>query len=93
MVLELNSMFPQRGGYYQWVKYGMGNQWGFLEGWWTLLYCLTDLAIYPVLFVEYLTFFFPGVETLKIPLCLLLIWMRRSQYYRDQTHRTELGST
>ncbi len=74
-VLELNSMMPVTGGYYQWVKRALGMRFAFYEGWWTWLYTFVDLAIYPVLFVEYLSFFFPGMEAYKIPLCLAIIWI------------------
>ena len=73
-VLELNSMMPVTGGYYKWVKYALGNRWGFYEGWWTWLYTFVDLAIYPVLFVIYAGFFFPGADAYKLPLCLVFIW-------------------
>ncbi|WP_448697749.1 APC family permease [Mucilaginibacter sp. AW1-3] len=77
-VLELNSMMPVNGGYYQWVKRALGPFWGFCEGWWTWLYTFVDLAIYPVLFVEYAGFFFPQLEHLlyvKIAVCLSIIWI------------------
>ncbi len=74
-MLELNSMMPVEGGYYQWVKRGLGLRWAFYEGWWTWLYTFVDLAIYPVFFVEYAAFFFPGIETYKIPVCLAIIWI------------------
>jgi amino acid transporter len=74
-VLELNSMMPIEGGYYRWVKYALGTRWGFYEGWWTWLYTFVDLAIYPVLFVEYASFFFPELVAWKIPVCLLIIWL------------------
>ncbi|MCW3113926.1 MAG: family permease [Segetibacter sp.] len=73
-VLELNSMMPVTGGYYQWVKRGLGLRWAFYEGWWTWIYTFVDLAIYPVLFVEYASFFFPQIEAYKIPVCLIMIW-------------------
>ena len=73
-VLELNSMMPIEGGYYRWVKYALGTRWGFYEGWWTWLYTFVDLAIYPVLFVEYASFFFPQLTAYKIPVCLCIIW-------------------
>ncbi len=73
-VLELNSMMPVEGGYYQWVKRALGLRWAFYEGWWTWLYTFADLAIYPVLFAEYLLFFFPQSEAYKIPVCLFVIW-------------------
>lgn len=74
-VLELNSLMPVTGGYYQWVKRALGLRWAFYEGWWTWLYTFADLAIYPVLFVQYLSFFYPGAEGYKIPICLLVIWI------------------
>jgi len=74
IVLELNSMMPVDGGYYKWVNRAMGRRWGFYEGWWTWLYSFTDLAIYPVLFVTYLSFFFPVVAAYKVIICMLIIW-------------------
>ncbi len=74
-ILELNSMMPVTGGYYQWVKRALGLRWAFYEGWWTWLYTFADLAIYPVLFVQYLSFFFPEAEAYKIPVCLVIIWL------------------
>ncbi len=50
---------PVEGGYYEWVKRGLGIRWAFFEGWWTWLYTFVDLAIYPVFFIEYASFFFP----------------------------------
>ena len=73
-VLELNSMMPVTGGYYQWVKHALGPRWGFYEGWWTWLYTFADLAIYPVLFIEYAAFFYPEMVHYKIPVCLIIIW-------------------
>ncbi len=73
-VLELNSMMPVTGGYYQWVKKTLGLRFGFYEGWWTWLYTFVDLAIYPVLFVSYASFFYPEIAHYKIPVCLIIIW-------------------
>src|SRR5215831_10944062 len=74
IVMELNSMMPVTGGYYQWVKKAMGLRWAWYEGWWTWLYTFVDLAIYPVLFVEYASFFFPEIAQYKILICLVIIW-------------------
>lgn len=74
VVLEMNAMMPVNGGYYQWVKRALGLRWGFYEGWWTWLYTFVDLAIYPVLFVQYAAFFIPGLAAFKIPICLAIIW-------------------
>jgi len=73
-VLELNSLMPVTGGYYQWVKHALGIRWAFYEGWWTWLYTFIDLAIYPVLFVGYAAFFFPEIALYRTPVCLLIIW-------------------
>jgi amino acid transporter len=75
IVMELNSMMPVTGGYYQWVKKALGIRWAWYEGWWTWLYTFVDLAIYPVLFVEYASFFFPEIAQYKIPVCLGIIWL------------------
>ena len=75
VVLELNGLMPVNGGYYLWVKTALGPFWGFLEGWWSWIFTLVDLAIYPVLFLQYLSFFFPDIEPLRIPLSLLMVWL------------------
>src|SRR3569623_1274565 len=74
-ILELNSMMPVTGGYYQWVKHALGLRFAFYEGWWTWLYTFADLAIYPVLFVQYLSFFYPDANAVKVPVCLAIIWV------------------
>jgi amino acid transporter len=73
-VMELNSMMPVSGGYYQWVKRALGMRMAFYEGWWTWLYTFVDLAIYPVLFITYAAYFFPAAAAYKIPICLFIIW-------------------
>jgi amino acid transporter len=74
MVLELNGMMPKNGGYYQWVKQALGLKWGFFEGWWSWMFIFVDLAIYPVLFVQYLSFLFPAITAYKYLVCLFIIW-------------------
>jgi amino acid transporter len=54
MIGELSSALPQEGGYYAWVRRGMGNFWGFQEAWLSLAASIFDMAIYPTLFVFYL---------------------------------------
>jgi len=56
---ELASMLPEEGGYYRWVRRAFGEFWAFQNGWATWLYSLVDMALYPVLFNEYLKWFFP----------------------------------
>ncbi|HEX4486368.1 MAG TPA: APC family permease, partial [Terriglobales bacterium] len=59
MIGELSSALPFEGGYYAWVRYAMGNFWGFQEAWLSLVASIFDMAIYPTLFVLYLTRLFP----------------------------------
>jgi amino acid transporter len=59
MIGELTSALPHEGGYYAWVRRGMGNFWGFQEAWLSLVASIFDMAIYPALFVLYLTRLFP----------------------------------
>ena len=62
MVGELASALPHEGGYYAWVRRGMGNFWGFQEAWLSLVASIFDMAIYPTLFVAYLARLFPAVN-------------------------------
>lgn len=62
MVSELSSALPEEGGYYIWVRRALGEFWGFQEGWWTICYTAVDMAIYPVLFVDYLAYFIPALS-------------------------------
>jgi len=59
MVGELASALPHEGGYYAWVRRGMGNFWGFQEAWLSLVASIFDMALYPTLFVAYLVRLFP----------------------------------
>ena len=54
MIGELSSALPEEGGYYAWVRRGLGNFWGFQEAWLSLTASIFDMAIYPTLFVFYL---------------------------------------
>lgn len=63
MVAELATLMPVSGGYYQWVKEALGPFWGFQAGWWAWVASWFDLAIYPVLFVEFSAYFLPWLET------------------------------
>jgi amino acid transporter len=59
MIGELSSALPSEGGYYAWVRRALGNFWGFQEAWLSLVASIFDMAIYPTLFVAYLTRLFP----------------------------------
>jgi len=55
MIGELSSALPKEGGFYAWVRRGLGPFWGFQEAWLSLVASIFDIAIYPTLFVAYLT--------------------------------------
>ena len=55
MVGELASAIPEEGGYYIWVRRALGGFWGFQEAWLSLAASVFDMALYPVLFVQYLS--------------------------------------
>jgi amino acid transporter len=62
IVGELASMLPEEGGYYRWVDRAFGRFWAFQNGWLTWMYSLVDMAIYPVLFNQYLRYFAPSLS-------------------------------
>ncbi len=55
MVGELASAIPAEGGFYAWVLRALGGFWGFQEAWLSLAASVFDMAIYPVIFVTYLS--------------------------------------
>ena len=62
MNAELGSALPLEGGYYSWVKIGLGAFWGFMEGMISWVTSWLDTALYPVLFVDYLATWFPDLQ-------------------------------
>jgi amino acid transporter len=56
MTAELSAAMPEDGGYVVWVERAFGRFWGFQEGWLSWLNTLADNALYPVMFVDYLTY-------------------------------------
>ncbi len=75
LVAELASMMPEEGGYYRWVRRAFGPFWAFQNGWWTWCYSLVDMAIYPVLFNQYLAYFFPDLSRITTwGIALAMIW-------------------
>ena len=55
MIGELASALPAEGGYYVWVRRALGPFWGFQEAWLSLMASVFDMAIYPAIFVLYLS--------------------------------------
>jgi amino acid transporter len=78
MVAEMATMMPVEGGYYYWGKTALGDLWGFNLGWWMWVTSWVDLALYPVLFVDYSAYFFPVLEDNQLVRWLVavtLIWV------------------
>lgn len=75
LIGELASMLPEEGGYYRWVRRAFGPFWAFQNGWCTWMYSLVDMAIYPVLFTQYLAWFAPGLPAWVVwGVRLAVIW-------------------
>lgn len=75
LIGELASMLPAEGGYYQWVKRAFGHFPGFLNGWLSWMYSLIDMAIYPVLFLQYAHYMVPWLTAREAwVVALVLIW-------------------
>ncbi len=56
MTAELSAAMPEDGGYVVWVHRAFGRFWGFQEGWLSWLCSFADNALYPVMFVDYLSY-------------------------------------
>jgi amino acid transporter len=78
MVSELAAALPYEGGFYIWVRRAFGPFWGFQETWLTLTGSVFEMALYPTLFVAYLSRFAPqfaagyraiGLELMLIAVC------------------------
>jgi len=61
MIGELASSIPAEGGFYVWVRRALGPFWGYQEGWLSLAASVFDMAIYPTIFVDYLSRFAPDL--------------------------------
>ena len=61
MVSELATAIPEEGGFYIWVRRGMGKFWGYQETWLTMAGSVFEMALYPNLFVDYIGHFAPSL--------------------------------
>jgi amino acid transporter len=62
MAAELTTLMPEEGGYYVWIRETFGPFWAIQQSCWTITCAVVWMAIYPVLFVTYLTFFIPALS-------------------------------
>ncbi len=78
MIGELAAAIPAEGGFYVWVRRGLGPFWGYQESWLSLTASIFDMALYPSIFVLYLGKFSPALTagsrafSGRSPCCLLL---------------------
>jgi amino acid transporter len=70
MVSELSSAIPREGGFYAWVRRGLGPFWGYQEAWLTMTGSIFDMAIYPTLFSWYLARLWPALGVGYIPVLI-----------------------
>src|SRR5579864_6709663 len=75
MAAELTALMPVEGGFYYWVKEGLGPFAGFVEAYLTLLFTAVDTAIYPVLFAAYLSYLVPLGPAGQVGLGIGLVWV------------------
>jgi len=61
MIGELASAIPAEGGFYVWVRRALGPFWGYQESWLSLSASIFDMALYPSIFVLYLSKFAPAL--------------------------------
>jgi amino acid transporter len=61
MVSELATAIPEEGGFYVWVRRGMGRFWGFQETWLSLAGSVFEMALYPNLCIAYIGRFMPSL--------------------------------
>jgi amino acid transporter len=61
MVSELATAIPEEGGFYIWVRRGLGRFWGFQETWLTLAGSIFEMALYPNLCIAYIGRFRPDL--------------------------------
>ncbi len=59
MVSELATSIPEEGGFYVWVRRGLGPFWGYQETWLSLAGSVFEMALYPNLFVDYVGQLYP----------------------------------
>ncbi|XP_010665391.1 probable polyamine transporter At1g31830 [Vitis vinifera] len=84
---EMGTMFPENGGYVVWVSSALGPYWGFQLGWMKWFSGVIDNALYPLLFLDYLS---PTVPALsgglpRIAAVLALIVVLTYMNYRGLT--------
>jgi amino acid transporter len=74
MTAELSTTFPSNGGYVLWTREAFGQFLGFMAGFWGFIYSITDNALYPVMFIDYLSKLTGDISPVgRYFICLLVV--------------------
>lgn len=68
MTIEMSCMIPESGGHVLWVYRAFGPFWSFMNGSFAFACSLLDNAMFPSLFLEYLSRFFSESSNKSSPL-------------------------
>jgi amino acid transporter len=73
---ELSGALPEQGGFVRWTEAAFGDFWAFQSAWWYWIKMLADTSIYPILFSEYLRYWWPAIGPAEQRFVrLALIWV------------------
>ncbi len=73
---ELSSAIPEEGGFVRWIGMAFGDFWGFQAAWWYWIKMLADTSIYPILFCEYLKYWFNDLAPWQVRAVRVgMIWL------------------
>ena len=71
---ECSSILPRVGGPYAYVKEAFGDFWGFLAGWSLIIAEWSAIAVFPLAFVAYLTYFYHSMpQSIQILIKVLFV--------------------
>jgi amino acid transporter len=71
---ECSSILPRVGGPYAYVKEAFGDFWGFLTGWALIIAEWSSIAVFPLVFVAYLTYFYHDMpQSIQILIKVLFV--------------------
>jgi APA family basic amino acid/polyamine antiporter len=71
---ECSSILPRVGGPYAYVREAFGDFWGFLTGWSLIIAEWSAIAVFPLAFVAYLTYFYHDMpQSIQILIKVLFV--------------------
>ncbi len=71
---ECSSILPRVGGPYAYVKEAFGDFWGFLTGWALIIAEWSSIAVFPLVFVAYLAYFYHDMpQSIQILIKVLFV--------------------